>query len=267
MSPAGCAERAARLWTLVALAVLLLFQIYWIIGSALMSDLEGIEQKYVIETTAYRASRADKGDTGSAELTAIQERLYALEIRRGAVSDVLQKINALRMIVLPREVEDRLGSVPIASGAPTVVKARQVESLSMQFTLKILSLFVLPLLWGWLGGCVFVIRALADEIRRRVYTEISNIGNRLRMYLGALAGLVAGWVINPTGRADTVPTGESFVSVEALSPFALAFIAGYSVELVFFTLERLVATFTAPNIGASVAARTGSIASVKSPRR
>jgi hypothetical protein len=130
---------------------------------------------------------------------------------------------------------------------PSDVKNRVVDRLTMRFVLQILQLYVLPILYGWLGSCVYVLRALAAEIRGRSYSSITaDITNRLRMYLGILAGFIVGWFFKPEFQSldGNGGGGGSILMFQDLSPFALAFLAGYSVELVFFTMDRLVATFT-----------------------
>jgi len=54
------------------------------------------------------------------------------------------------------------------------------------------------------------------------------------MQLGALGGLAIGWFYKP--EAGNI--GSS------LSPFALAFLAGYSVEVLFFAMDKFVFAFS-----------------------
>jgi hypothetical protein len=55
--------------------------------------------------------------------------------------------------------------------------------------------------------------------------------------LGMLGGMVVAWFVAPTA-ADGL--------FKSLSPFALAFLAGYSIELVFAAMDRFIAAFTKP---------------------
>ncbi|WP_089717438.1 hypothetical protein [Candidatus Entotheonella palauensis] len=102
-------------------------------------------------------------------------------------------------------------------------------------TLEALSVFVLPLIYGLLGACAFVLRMLTVEIRTYTYRDQSDIRFRLRIYLGALAGFAVAWFVN----SDTAPT-----LVASITPLALAFLAGYSVELVFAAMDALIDTFS-----------------------
>ncbi|ETW95909.1 MAG: hypothetical protein ETSY2_47410 [Candidatus Entotheonella gemina] len=104
-----------------------------------------------------------------------------------------------------------------------------------RFTLEALSSFVLPLLYGLLGACAYVLRTLTVEIRTYTYRHQSDVRFRLRLYLGVLAGFAVAWFVN----TDTAPT-----LAESITPLALAFLAGYSVELVFAAMDALIDTFS-----------------------
>jgi len=102
-----------------------------------------------------------------------------------------------------------------------VVIVQQAKSLII-----ILNQYILPLLYGLLGGFAFVLRSLANETKKLIYTPTSNIEYGLRIHLGALAGLVVGFLWGDF-------QGKSFGIVESLSPLAVAFLAGYSVDFLF----------------------------------
>jgi hypothetical protein len=84
---------------------------------------------------------------------------------------------------------------------------------------------------------------MGSQIKSLTYTSESNIGYRLRMVLGALAGLSIAWFIQPTGDAAEL---KAFAT---LSPFAIAFLAGYGVELLFSAMDRLIGAFTSVSAG------------------
>jgi hypothetical protein len=130
----------------------------------------------------------------------------------------------------------------------------ELEALLQQkkFILANLQLFVLPLFYGLLGAFVYVLRTLTIEIKTLTYTRESNISYRLRIQLGALAGLAIGWITgsNASFSLDTLSPDalSSFtsggLSLQTLSPMALAFIAGYSVDLLFALMDRIIYTFS-----------------------
>jgi hypothetical protein len=104
--------------------------------------------------------------------------------------------------------------------------------------LSVLQAYVLPPLYGWLGAIAFVLRRLIADVNNRTYQDDSHTSYSLRLYLGVLAGLAVGWFFtsNPTPGGNVV---------HALSPLALAFLAGYSVELLFAAMDKLLEAFSA----------------------
>ena len=61
-----------------------------------------------------------------------------------------------------------------------------------------MTLYLLPLLYGLLGAFTFGLRSLSIETQRLTYSRASNTKYRLRIYMGALDGLVV--VLVRTGR-------------------------------------------------------------------
>jgi hypothetical protein len=61
---------------------------------------------------------------------------------------------------------------------------------------------------------------------------------QVRIWLGCVAGLAIGWFY-PAATA-----GAQKEVTTALTPLALAFLAGFGVEIFFFALDRFVAAFT-----------------------
>ena len=111
----------------------------------------------------------------------------------------------------------------------------------LNLLLVFLSSYLLPMLYGLLGACAFVLRKLSDEIDKLTYAHDAQVRYSLRLNIGILSGLVVGWFIKPT-PGDT--------ALASLSPLALAFIAGYGSDLFFAALDRIVQAF-APSGAAS----------------
>jgi hypothetical protein len=93
---------------------------------------------------------------------------------------------------------------------------------------------ILPMLLGLLGAYSYVLRNLSLDIQNRSFAPGSAIHHVVRLSLGALAGIASGWLL----RTDEVTAFSSLPS------WALAFVAGYSVELVFSAMDRIVGAFT-----------------------
>ena len=98
--------------------------------------------------------------------------------------------------------------------------------------------FVLPMLYGGLGGIAYALRTLAQQSRDRLYGVENETADSLRTWLGVIAGLAIGWFF--------APDKSTGARLGALSPLALAFVAGYSVDLLFTAMDRLVAAFSGP---------------------
>jgi hypothetical protein len=101
--------------------------------------------------------------------------------------------------------------------------------------------WVLPLLYGALGAMVFVVRTLSMQARDRLFRREALVSLVLRVFLGMISGLAIGWFWN---QSATGPATAGALTPTTLSPFALAFVAGYGVELFFALLDKIVSTFT-----------------------
>ena len=112
--------------------------------------------------------------------------------------------------------------------------------------------WLLPGLYGLLGACVFVMRALLRTTGRGVVPGNSRdarivdmLSLLLRVSLGGLAGIIIGWFSVPTESA----VGSSAIAVSSI-PFGMAFLAGYSIESLFAMLDRLNKTLGQQDEGA-----------------
>ena len=105
------------------------------------------------------------------------------------------------------------------------------------FVLVILQSYFLPLLYGLLGACAFILRSLAREIKTVTYSKESDISYALRLALGALAGLIVGWFV-------FLLPGETVLS--SVSPLAIAFLVGYNIEILFSLMDKLIVNLSKP---------------------
>jgi len=119
------------------------------------------------------------------------------------------------------------------AGPPTFWTAAILAKVWLNF----LQTYVLPLLYGGLGAIAYVVRRLIAEINSATYREATKSPYLTRILLGGLAGLAIGWFYHPTGA------GAEHL-LKALSPLAFAFLAGYSVELLFSAMDRLLDAFS-----------------------
>jgi Na+/serine symporter len=80
------------------------------------------------------------------------------------------------------------------------------------------------------------------QARDRLFRKEAQVSLVLRVFLGTISGLAIGWFWTQD-TTSTATTGGA-MSLSTLSPFALAFVAGYGVELFFALLDKIIATFT-----------------------
>jgi len=137
----------------------------------------------------------------------------------------------------PRTLTKFLGAVGMNESHFTADDRQDVVAkVELELATSFVGGFLLPILYGMLGAIAFILRRLsADDYARDTARSLRNRFS-LRVPIGALSGLAAGWLIQPSTAGVAA----------SLSPFALAFVAGYSAELVFTAMDRIVAAFTSP---------------------
>lgn len=241
------ARRAVRWYTgiaILSLLVLLLFQIYWLFGTAITGGILRVNKDYE-ETQTKIAAYKGGGAASQAKKTAPLDSRTEAEL--GAMNDHKDNLvlegdsiyNLLEVWSKPWEEDHIVRASCKLSGKDDPGKVSACEKIARNQAavevLNVLQRYILPLLYGLLGACVYILRTLASQIRARTYSESSNIDFRIRLYLGTLGGMVSAWFLTPD-VADGV--------FKSISPFALAFLAGYSVELVFAAMDRIISAFT-----------------------
>lgn len=104
----------------------------------------------------------------------------------------------------------------------------------LRYTVNIYGLWLLPALYGALGAALFYLRVVLDplqptpQIRRVVH----------RVMVGGFAGVIIAWIWAPSAQIN----GE-FQNV-GLNLFFVAFLIGYSIDVFFAALDRLVNSVT-----------------------
>ncbi|MGO4814757.1 hypothetical protein AB4156_35170 [Cupriavidus sp. 2MCAB6] len=93
----------------------------------------------------------------------------------------------------------------------------------------------LPLLLGWLGAQAYILRKMTREIAENALAHSSSIHHIARVGLGALAGFASVWLLTPEAVGGAI--------FKTLPAWALAFVAGYGIELVFSFMDRIINAF------------------------
>lgn len=251
VSRGSLARRAVRWYTGIAILTLLLLlvlQIYWLFGTSLTSDIQKFERDiadadaklWALQKVASAPQGVPRGASAGKSVDTREHQ--EIQVLKPRIEDLeLRKASAYRLLGIwsgPWESVAGIRSPEVEGEDPAKEKARGRIALhhsSLFVLLEVLQRYFLPLLYGLLGTCVYVLRTLASEIKARTYSEASNIGFRIRLYLGTLGGMVIAWFVSPESSDGLL---------RSLSPFALAFLSGYSVELLFAAMDRFLSAFT-----------------------
>lgn len=163
------------------------------------------------------------------EFAAIPQRL-----QQWAAQPCDKEANFAFHLVLCSRV-DQPGSPEVGKPVPQTNALVKVEAARTVATR--LSDVYLPILLGWLGAHAFILRSMSKAITERSFAVGSAFNHIVRIGLGALAGLASNWLLTPQAVG-----GAQWAN---LPVWALAFVAGYGIELVFAFMDRIIGAFTA----------------------
>lgn len=273
------AYRTAGLYIVLALlcmGILLVVQIYWLVGEKLSQELnkqnqhaqqlslsdtanttERNELLMQVETTRtllmlwskpwHRLLITDTDDEFAhspakqefeADIAALQDALKLAVDRLGTFKNFDGEATGRELSDLYQKKVDDLTEQLIRKNTEyakdrNVYRFTEVEIKTI-YVLHVLQQYVLPLLYGLLGAAAYVLRSLIQDIQTETYTGKSNMKYRVRIFLGALAGLVIGFFVIP----------EEMGGLSTLPPLALSFLVGYNVEVLFLVMDRFIVMIT-----------------------
>jgi hypothetical protein len=116
----------------------------------------------------------------------------------------------------------------VGSGVSTYASPVQAVSV-VRDRILLQSAWILPFLSGLLGAAVFLMRDALDPRTATIGSTLSIV----RLAMGGIAGIIIGWFWTPT---NATATG---VGVVSSVPFGLAFVTGFSIEILFSALDRV----------------------------
>ena len=90
---------------------------------------------------------------------------------------------------------------------------------------------ILPVLYALLGTCAFLLRCFSQQMSSRTF--VPSRSDSPRFLIAAIGGAVVGFFHRFALGQDT-----------SISPFAIAFLVGYAVDIFFSFLDGLVQAFT-----------------------
>ena len=274
--PTRSKSRAGRetMWfsiiTIIFLVALIVCQIYWVIGNNVSSEINSLReqnQKIELEIDAIKYSmgklaislsdlkNSEKGESRTGEVfydSNSGEFLERLELN-AKINDFETRVGDMQKKLKEKEFEHRknydflvanyrilagwVDYVLVESKAVNVDPDKPDKEFILTWARSIIqamSTYVLPMLYGLVGACAYILRSLFTEIRQVTFHGASIINHRLRLPLGMLSGVAIGWFF----KAETLSS-----ELGSIQPLALAFIAGYSVELLFTAMDTLIGAF------------------------
>jgi len=196
-------------WTVVVFVLLVALTIFWTNDTGLLSQVES--------TRTELAATRKAVDEGGPTVPAVVEKRY--ETAKGAfasASAALEK-NFIGFASRGDSADGADGDLTFEITARAAVKTQETS--------------ILPLLFGALGACVQSLRRMSTKISERRYLATDIWGEYVRLLTGAVFGVVISYLITPD---EVGSIGKS------LTPLGLAFIAGYSSELLLAALDRVI---------------------------
>jgi hypothetical protein len=244
-----CARKYKTLSAIVLL-FLIFTQVYWYIGFALITDfntqsgnidtLGSTIQELEIKLTNQPDS--DQHAYNLQELTSLKLQLEEHRNWKEAAVTHLQNWNDVWSSL--DYFTDQPWQVANFQTLGTKIQQR-IQLVSAENALQAISTYLLPMLYGLIGACFYILRKLPKEIEDLTFSNKSYTNYSLRIAQGPLAGILVSYFVTPTPQATRSSTDniESLLNIDpgvsSLSPLALAFVAGYSVEFIFKILDKI----------------------------
>jgi hypothetical protein len=222
-----------RFLGLIVMLVMLLVQIYWVIGAKLVSDITSEIPKEVADIKQRKAERETALGTkaiNDGQVLNMELKLMELNDKLLASSVAVKNWNRLWKKLIP------ISEDSVKRDAEIYIE-EYLEVKYASFILDATKEYLLPLLYGLLGAFAFIFRDIFLEIRNKTFTPESTIKYILRLHLGALTGLAIGWFFGGD-------SSQSYFAISNLSPLALSFLGGYGVEILFAGMDRLISAFS-----------------------
>ncbi|WPD20884.1 MAG: hypothetical protein SD837_11810 [Candidatus Electrothrix scaldis] len=233
-------------WTMFTLILLLVVQIYWLVGSVIITQVTNT-QSFQEEINQLTALKETAKELGSSELGTLVGEIR--EKYQDKANDIhnnkkiyYEALHDWRSNIFTKWMFDQYSEEIPQGDDKEFAKIGYIEAQqAAQLILQPIQQYILPLLYGWIGALAYVLRCINKEIKEITYTRQSNEHYRLRIQLGALSGLAVGWFLSVDPEHYTAQPSFSFGN---LSPLALSFLAGYSVELLFSAMDKIVSAFS-----------------------
>ena len=146
---------------------------------------------------------------------------------------------ALKAIKNSNELQAYGFSLGLSSSDNSILQGLFLIEAEASIVLMFLGSSILPLFYGLLGASVYLMRQFFGDAPQTETTPTTLGRVLLRLGLGGIAGLAIGWFWTPSASKNV-----SDATMFATTPFALAFLAGFSIELLFSILDRVILAIT-----------------------
>lgn len=253
-SLAQTSVRSYRFWTLLFILSVVIIQVITLKGTTTLNNIQSTYKRMNEvdnRTDELRLLMNADEDNERAQL-----EYYRLESEKGKLDQELSGsielltpwVDFLRSVIGQKSrhdaalAADTVSKSTMPAGGPGSAPSSKADAMvndnvstiqEAQNYTQIIQLYILPLLYGLIGGFIFVLRTLEKDIRTQVFSQGSNIKYTLRIHLGALAGLIVGLLWGDIEK-------QQITFLESLSTAGFAFVAGYGVEFLFDAIDRFV---------------------------
>ncbi|MCR9212483.1 MAG: hypothetical protein NXI13_02095 [Proteobacteria bacterium] len=269
-----------KLLSTLTLVALIILQVYWSIGHSLVRDIKiqsdeifslekqirSLETEESAKTKSTSTALSIKENIAKTISSSTHKTLHrtTVEIELGGIDSKLEELFSWR--------EANFGQLANWNhlwGAALIIKEQpwertsyqelpkesqqHIQFLSALYVLNAISQYFLPILYGLLGATFYVLRQLPREIANLTFSVNSQIEYSLRITQGPLAGIMASFLFSTddtnvhsivSESALTSATNLEDYAFSHLGPLATAFLAGYSVELVFKAVDKVISMVT-----------------------
>lgn len=245
-----------KIISLVTLFLLIIIQIYWYVGWSITTDIiaqaqaiRDLQASLTLSAPAYKNTdpSVDNVDPSVLEIQQMKIRRKIEEHKnwKEAASYHLENWNevwsSLDIVTLQIWQNSHYETFPLKV-------QRRLQYVSAGNFLQAITAYILPILYGLIGACFYILRQLPKEIESLTFSMNSYIDYSLRMAQGPLAGILTTYLLTSgqeklTQSNDLSANPSETLGLNAdlstLSPLAVAFIAGYSVEFIFRFIDKM----------------------------
>lgn len=230
--------RGYTIGTIITMVCLLFIQIYFYIGSTRLANITECEKE--IETKESRLNELllvkevnDDNMAVNNEYERVFSNILELDEKRKSNIEMLRPwTKRVRAVTFTGQM--KTDSISLSS--KDFDKANTAIVQEAKSYVWIIGIYILPLLYGVIGGFTFVLREINEEIKNMTFSDGSNVKYLLRILLGAIAGLSVGLFWGDIEHAQKL-------GLSSLSPMLLAFIGGYCVEYLLQFIEKVANMF------------------------